>query len=152
MAVLTVAPYITLSGVLKQLPDWMSFPDAMPWPNAVGHTVLLFGLMGLHAWCYSLWQPAAPNRMLINEFVTRTWFVLFGLVLVGAQTEYGAIYLILAAPWGVASWCTHYLLLRRQERYDAATNTAVLGLFLLGLVLMALLCFRLEASDAAGTF
>src|SRR5688572_2962407 len=135
VAVMAVAPFVTLSGVLKQLPGAASSLAPMPWTHAVAHTALLALLVAAHAWCYALWQPHAPNRMLVNEFLTRMWFVLLGLALVGAHGDYGALYLIMAAPWAVASWCTHYLVLRRQGGYRAGGNVAMLGLFLLGLAL-----------------
>lgn len=149
VAVLAVAPFITLSGVLKQLPDYLTYPEAMPWGNAVAHTAILLGLLWAHAWCYARWQPHAPNRILVNEFLTRLWFVVFGLVAVGAIGDYGGLYLVMAAAWAVASWCTYYLVFRQQEAYRPGLNTAILGLFLLGLALIALICVKLGAADAA---
>lgn len=146
---LAVAPFATLAGVLKQLPDPWTAGAAMPWSHALGHTALLAVALGAHAACYALWQPHAPNRMLVNEFLTRGWFVLSGLALVGAHGGYGALFLVMAAPWAVASWCTHYLVLRREGVYRADSNAALLGLFLLGLALMALVCVRLEQADGA---
>jgi hypothetical protein len=49
----------------------------------------------------------------------------------------------MAAPWAVASWCTHFLALRSQGRYHVAANVGMLGLFLLGLALIGLLTVRL---------
>lgn len=148
VAVLATAPFVTLAGVLRQLPDGWSAPAAMPWTSAAGHAALLFALMGAHAWCYALWAPHAPNRMLVNEFLTRMWFVLFGLLAVGVHGDYGALFLLMAAPWAVASWCTHYLILRSQGGYRAGSNLALLGLFLLGLALMGLVCVKLAQGDA----
>jgi hypothetical protein len=100
--------------------------------------------MAAHAWCYALWTPHAPNRMLINEFLTRSWFVLFGLLLVSSQGDAGPLYLVMAAAWAVASWCTFYIVLRTQKVYRALENLAQLGLFLVGLALMALLGIRIS--------
>ena len=151
VAVLAVAPFITLSGVLRQLPDCLSYPWAMPWVNSVGHSTLLLGLMGAHAWCYARWQPHAPNRILVNEFLTRLWFVVFGLLAVGSIGTYGGLFLVMASAWAVASWCTYYLVFRQQEAYRPGVNTAILGLFLLGLALIALICVKLDAADAAAS-
>jgi hypothetical protein len=142
MAILAVVPFVVLAGVLKQLPDAVTGAPLQPWPHAAVHSIILLGLMVAHAACYRLWVPHAPNRMLVNEFLTRSWFVLFGLVLIGMHGDMGPIFLLLAAPWAVASWCTHYLILRRQRCYRVLENIAILGLFLLGLALMGLLCIR----------
>ena len=142
-AVLAVSPYVVLAGVLRQLPDLWSHPAPMPWSHAAGNTLLFLGLMAWHSWSYARWQPHAPNRMLVNEFLTRLWFVLFGLIAVGAVGPFGGVYLVMAAPWAVASWCTHYLVLRQHDRYDAPLNVGLLGLFLLGLALMGLVCLSL---------
>jgi hypothetical protein len=99
--------------------------------------------MAAHARCYSLWTPHAPNRMLVNEFLTRSWFVLFGLLVVAAHGDTGPLYLVMASAWGVAAWCTHYLVLRSQKGYRVLENLAQHGLFLLGLALMGLLSIRL---------
>lgn len=148
-AVLAAAPFITLSGVLKQLPDGGRLGVPMSWGSSLLHAGILLGLVAAHAWCYARWQPHAPNRILVNEFLTRLWFVLFGLLLVGAVSEYGGLFLVMAAAWAVASWCTHYLILRRQERYAPGANIAQLGLFLLGLALVGLICVRLAISDSS---
>jgi hypothetical protein len=150
VAVLAVAPFVTLAGVLRQLPGGTDSLAPMPWPHAAGHAALLLGLMAAHAWGYAQWQPHAPNRLLVNEFLTRMWFVLFGLILVGLHGDYGSLFFLLAAPWAVASWCTHYLVLRGQGAYSAGGNLAMLGLFLLGLALMALVCVKLTLGDADG--
>lgn len=149
VAVLATAPFVTLTGVLKQLPDAWAPSVSMSWPAAAGHAAVLATLMAAHAWGYALWTPHAPNRMLVNEFLTRMWFVLFGLLAVGMHGDYGALFLVMAAPWGVASWCTHYLVLRSQAGYRPGPNLAMLGLFLVGLALMALVCVKLTQGDLA---
>lgn len=149
VAVLAVAPFITMAGVLKQLPDAFNGGAPMPWTTAVAHTLVLLVLLGAHSWSYARWQPYAPNRILVNEFLTRLWFVLFGLLLVGLHGEYGGIYLVMAAAWAVASWCTHYLVLRQQDGYVAGVNLAMLGLYVLGLALMGLVCVNLGVADSA---
>lgn len=141
--VLALAPFAGLAAVLLQVPGTTHAPDPMPAWQAVVHAGALLALMAAHAWCYALWTPHAPNRMLVNEFLTRSWFVLFGLLLVSAQGDGGPIYLVMAAAWAVASWCTHYLVLRTQKGYRALDNLAQHGLFLLGLALMALLGIRI---------
>lgn len=149
VAVMAVAPFVTLAGVLRQLPSQASSLQPMPWTSAVLHGAALFLLVSAHAWGYARWQPHAPNRLLVNEFLTRAWFVLLGLLAVGVHGEYGALYLVMAAPWAVASWCTHYLVLRQQGRYGFGGNLAILGLFLLGLALIALVCVKLTVADAS---
>ena len=140
--ILAVVPYVVLAAVLHQLPDPLVAGSDQSWLHGAIHAAILLGLMTAHAASYALWVAHAPNRILVNEFLTRAWFVLFGLLLVGLVTETGAIFLVLAAPWAVASWCTHYLVLRRQGRYGTSDNVAILGLFLVGLALMGLLCVR----------
>jgi hypothetical protein len=132
-----LAPFLTLAGVLHQMPDR---PGAgpMPWSHAGLHAAILLGLLGLHAACYARWAEQAPNRMLVNEFLTRTWFVLFGLLVLGLQADTGGVYLAMAAGLAVASWCVHYIVLRSQGRYRALENLAQHGLFLLGLALSIL--------------
>ena len=139
---MVAACFVTLAGVLHAMP---AHPGAgpMPWWQAAGHAALLLALMAAHAFCYAAWTRHAPNRMLVNEFLTRSWFVLFGLLVVSAHGDTGPIYLVMAAGWAVASWCTHYLVLRAQKGYRAVENLAQLGLFLLGLALMGLLGIRL---------
>ena len=149
VAVLATGPFVTLAGVLRQVPDWLTHPAAMPWRNSIVHSLVLLGLVAAHAWCYALWQPHAPNRILVNEFLTRLWFALLGLLAVGGTTDYGGLFLVMAAAWAVASWCVHYLLLRKQGSYRVGANIAMLGLFLLGLALMALVCLELQAGDDA---
>jgi hypothetical protein len=83
--------------------------------------------------------------MLANEFLTRSWFVLFGLLVVSAHGDTGPLYLVMAAAWAVAAWCTHYLVLRMHRAYRPVEHLAQLGLFLVGLALMALLGIRLAA-------
>ena len=136
-----LAPFATLAGVLHQLPDR---PGAgpMPWSHAGLHTAVLLGLMGWHSWCYARWSEHAPNRMLVNEFLTRTWFVLFGLAAVGLQADTGGVYLALGAGLAVASWCVHYIVLRSQRRYHALENLAQHGLFLVATALSILVALR----------
>jgi hypothetical protein len=140
---LALAPFCGLAAVLLQVPGTVASAEPMPAWQAAAHTAVLFGLMAAHSWCYAAWTPHAPNRMLVNEFLTRSWFVLFGLLLVSAQGDAGPLYLVMAAAWAVASWCTHYLVLRTQKGYRALENLAQHGLFLLGLALMALLGIRI---------
>lgn len=136
-----IAPFATLVGVVHQLPA-LSGPGSMPWWQAVALSIVLLGLMAAHAVSYAKWTPHAPNRMLVNEFLTRSWFVIFGLLLVMGRGDTGPIYLVMAAAWAVASWCTHYLVLRSQKGYRSLENVAQHGLFLLGLALMALVAIR----------
>lgn len=137
-----IAPFAALGGVLRQVPVAPGLGPT-PWWQAAAQAALLLGLMAAHASCYALWTPHAPNRMLVNEFLTRSWFVLFGLLVVQHRGDTGPIYLVMAAAWGVASWCTHYLILRSQQGYRAPDNLAQMGLFLVGLALMALLAIRI---------
>jgi hypothetical protein len=139
---LSLAPFVALVAVLHHLPGGAG-DGGMPWTHAAGNTLLLLGLMAAHAWCHALWTPHAPNRMLVNEFLTRSWFVVFGLLIVAARGDTGPLYLVMGAAWAVASWCTYYLVLRSQKAYRPAENLAQLGLFLLGLSLMALLAIRI---------
>ncbi|MEA3136340.1 MAG: hypothetical protein QOC71_621, partial [Thermoplasmata archaeon] len=136
-----VTPFVLLAGLLHEVPGHEGTPG-MPWWSAAAHAALLFGLMAAHAKCYSLWTPHAPNRMLVNEFLTRSWFGLFGLVVVAAHGDTGPLYLVMASAWVVAAWCTHYLVLRSQKDYRALENLAQLGLFLVGLTLMGLVSIR----------
>jgi hypothetical protein len=142
--VLAVGPFIALAAVLHRLPDPHGGLNADAWPHAIVHTTILFGLMAAHAACYRRWSAASPNRMLVNEFLTRIWFVVFGLLLVGMAGDQAPIFAVMAAPWAVASWCTHYLLLRGQGSYVVATNLTVLGVFLLGLALMGLIAVTIS--------
>ena len=139
---MAVATFATLAGVLHQVPAHPG-GDPMPWWQALAHTVLLFGLMAAHAFCYAAWAPHAPNRILVNEFLTRSWFVLFGLLVVASHGDTGPIYLVMASAWAVAGWCTHYFVLRAQKAYRPVENLAQQGLFLLGLALMGLIGIRL---------
>ena len=140
---LAVAPFAALAGVLGAAPGGVGPMDAMPGWQAAAPAILLLGLMAAHARCYSLWTPHAPNRMLVNEFLTRAWFVLFGLLAVSARGDTGPIYLVMGAAWAVASWCTHYLVLRSQKGYRALENLALHGLFLVGLALMGVFSIRI---------
>lgn len=139
---MAVATFATLAAVLHQVP---SHPGAgpMPWWQAAAYAAALFALMAAHARCYALWAPVAPNRILVNEFLTRSWFVVFGLLVVSFHGDTGPIYLVMAAAWAVASWCTHYLVLRSQKGYRTLENLAQHGLFLVGLALMGLVAIRL---------
>ncbi len=137
-----MVPFVTLAGVLHQVPVTPEV-DLMPWWQAAGTTLLLLALMATHAVCYALWTTHAPNRMLVNEFLTRAWFVIFGLMAVFRHGDTGPIYLVMAAAWAVASWCTHYLVLRSQKSYRTLENLAQHGLFLVGLALMALVAIRI---------
>jgi hypothetical protein len=114
----------------------------MPWSHAGVHAAILLGLMGLHSFCYARWSEHAPNRMLVNEFLTRTWFVLFGLLVVGLNADTGGVYLALGSGLAVASWCVHYIVLRSQGRYRALENLAQQGLLLLGVALSILVALR----------
>lgn len=136
-----VVPFATLAGVLHQLPESPG-QGPMPWSRAALHAAVLFALLGLHAACYARWSPHAPNRMLVNEFLTRTWFVLFGLAVVGLNADTGGVYLALASGLAVASWCTHYIVLRSQKAYRALENLAQHGLFLVATALSILVALR----------
>lgn len=142
---MAVATFATLAGVLRQVP---AQPGAvgMPWWQAGGAAAVLFALMLPHASRYAAWAPHSPNRLLVNEFLLRSGFVLAGLLVVSAHGDTGPIYLVMAAAWAVASWCTHYLVLRSQGGYRATENLAQLGLFLVGLALMGLIGIRLAAA------
>lgn len=139
---MALATFAALAGVLHAIPSQPG-GGAMPWWQAAAGSALLFGLMAAHAHGYAAWTPHAPNRVLVNEFLTRAAFVLSGLLVVSAHGDTGPLYLVMAAAWAVASWCTHYLVLRAQKSYRPVENLAQLGLFLLGLALMALLGIRL---------
>jgi hypothetical protein len=115
----------------------------MAWPSAAAGAGLLLALMAAHAWSYARWTQVAPNRMLVNEFVARAWFVLFGLLAVGLHADTGPLFLLMASALAVASWCVHYLVLRRQGCYRILENIGLLGLFLLGLALIGLLSLRI---------
>lgn len=132
-----LAPFATLAGIVHGFPQRLG-GGPMAWPHAIANAALLLALLGWHSWCYARWSEAAPNRMLVNEFLTRTWFVLFGLAVVGVQADTGGVYLALAAGLAVASWCVHYLVLRSQGRYLALENLAQLGLFLVCIALSIL--------------
>jgi len=142
MALMAVLPYAVLAAVLKQLPDPASHGAPAPWGHAGFHAAVLLGLMAAHSWCYARWAVHSPNRMLVNEFVARAWFVLVGLLLVGAYGDAGPLFLTMAAPLAVASWCVHYLVLRRQGCYRVLENVGLLGLFLCGLALVGLICVK----------
>jgi hypothetical protein len=131
------APFATLAGVLRQMPEAPG-GGPMPWLHAALCSAVLLALLGWQSWCYARWSPAAPNRILVNEFLTRTWFVLFGLLVVGLGADTGGVYLALAAGLAVGSWCVHYLVLRSQGSYRALENLAQHGLFLLGVALSIL--------------
>jgi hypothetical protein len=132
-----LVPFATLAGVLHQMPGRPG-AGAMPWSQAGLDAAVFFALLALHSFCYERWSEHAPNRMLVNEFLTRTWFVLFGLLVLGLQADTGGVYLAMAAGLAVASWCLHYIVLRSQGRYRALENLAQLGLFLLGVALSIL--------------
>ena len=141
---MAAATFVTLAGVLHALPARPG-SGTMPWGPAAAGSALLLGLMAAHAFGYAAWTAHAPNRILVNEFLTRACFVLVGLLVVSAHGDTGPLYLVMAAAWAVASWCTHYLVLRAQQAYRPVENLAQLGLFLVGLALMALLGIRLAA-------
>ncbi len=136
-----VVPFATLAGILHQVPERAAEPP-MPWSHAAANAVLLLALLGWHSWCYERWSKAAPNRVLVNEFLARTWFVLFGLLAVGLNADTGGVYLALASGLAVAAWCTHYIILRAQGSYRALENLAQHGLFLVGIALSILVALR----------
>lgn len=143
---MAAATFATFAGVLHALPAHPGSEAPMPWWQAAGHAILLFGLMALHSFCSAAWTPHSPNRMLVNEFLVRAWLVLFGLLVVAAHGDTGPLYLVMAAAWAVAGWCTHYLVLRAQKGYRPVENLAQHGLFLVGLALMGLLGIRLAVA------
>src|SRR5687767_9735656 len=110
---LAVTAFATLAGVLHAFPASPG-AAAIPWWLAAAGSALLLGLMAAHAFGYAAWTPHAPNRVLVNEFLTRAGFVLLGLLVVSMHGDTGPLYLVMAAAWAVASWCTHYLVLRAQ--------------------------------------
>src|SRR5262249_44292290 len=130
-------PYAGLALVLKQVPDAASRPLPMPWSHAAGNALLLFGLMALHAACYAPWSPGAPRRIAATELLTRLWFAAFGLLVVAAHPlGHAASFLAAGLAWSGLSWLTHLAMTRRNGGYCALPNTALLGLFLLGLALL----------------
>ena len=139
---MALAPFVALAVALGKVPTSAGL-QPLPWWQAAAYAAALLGLMGIHAACYARWTPHAPNRMLVNEFLTRSWFVLSGLLVVSLRGDTGPIYLVMGSAWGVASWCTHYLVLRSQKEYRPLENLAQLGLFLFGLSLMGLLAVRI---------
>lgn len=140
---MAIAAFAAFAAILMRVPAGAGADESLPAWKAVANAALLLGLMAAHAWCYAAWTPHAPNRMLVNEFLTRSWFVLFGLLVVSAHGDTGPLYLVMAAAWAVASWCTHYLVLRAQKGYRPVENLAQHGLFLVGLALMGLMAIRL---------
>jgi hypothetical protein len=139
---MVAATFATLAAVLHAIPP---HPGAgpMPWWQAIAYTGLLLTLMAAQAFSYAAWTPHSPNRILVNEFLTRSWFGLFGLLVVSAHGDTGPLYLVMASGWAVAAWCTHYLVLRLHGAYRPVENLAQLGLFLVGLALMGLMAIRL---------
>ncbi|MEK6976154.1 MAG: hypothetical protein AABY18_07415 [Candidatus Thermoplasmatota archaeon] len=117
---LAVAPYAALAIVLHGLP--------LSWPAAIGNAALLLGLMAAHAWCYSLWQPHAPDRILANELLTRLWFATDVVLLVGLL-DGALVVAALAFPLAVSSWLVHRRLVVRG--YRVAENLLHLGIVLL---------------------
>jgi hypothetical protein len=132
-------PYAGLAVVLKQVPDAATSFQPMPWSHAAGHALVLLGLMSAHAACYRRWSVGAPRRIAANELLARLWFVAFGFLVVAAHPfGRGGLFLLGALAWALLSWLTHLALARRDGRYRALPNVALLGLFLLGLALLAL--------------
>lgn len=138
----TLAPFVTLAAVLRQLPALADAATPAGWAPAAAVSAGLFVLAAASSFGHERWATHSPNRILVNEFVARTFFVVAGFAVVAGR-DTAPLYLLMGAAWGVASWCTHYLFLRRQGTYRALENLAQLGLFLLGLALMALVSVRL---------
>lgn len=143
MAVMAILPFGVLAAVLRQLPMWYNGLAPQGWAWGAANAAVLLALMAWHAASYARWAETSPNRMLVNEFLTRAWLGLFGLVGVGLVGDTGAMYLLMAASWGVASWCVHYLVLRGQGCYRALENLGMLGVYLVGLALIALMQVRI---------
>lgn len=115
-------PFAALAGILQA---WV------PRGQAGGHAALLFGLMVAHALCYARWQPHAPRRILVNEWLARLWFVVYATLLVQARSDVGAMMLGLGTAWASCTAILHARLVRRG--YRSAENVLQLGVFLLGL-------------------
>jgi hypothetical protein len=138
---LAAAPFLALALVLRHLP---AAPGAgpMPWAQAAGWAAALAAALGWNAALCARWSEHAPNRILANEFLARSWFALLGLWVVGLNADTGGIYLAIASGLAVASWCTHYLILRAQGRYLALENLAQHGLYLVAIALAILVALR----------
>jgi len=68
----------------------------------------------------------------------RLAFADFGLLVVGVHGGRWASYLVAALAWTGVTFALHLLAVRAQHRYDAATNLALLGIFLLGMTYIGL--------------
>lgn len=115
-------PFAALAALLQA---WVSTR------HAIGHAALLLVLMVAHALCYARWQPRAPRRILVNEWLARAWFVVYAALLVQARSDAGIVMLGLGATWAGVSGVVHTVLVR--SGYRAAENVLQLGVFLLGL-------------------
>ena len=122
-------PYVALAVLLQRLLG--------SWPQATGNTALLAVAMTAHAKCYSLWQPGAPRRILLNEGLTRLWFAAYA-VLVASWLGLDEGFVAAAGlAWAAFTWMLHRSLVRRGYAVDE--NVAMLGVFLAGLAEVLLL-------------
>ena len=120
-----MAAPLPFAGLAAILQAWV------PRGQAMGHAALLLVLMVAHALCYARWQPRAPRRILVNEWLARLWFVVYAALLVQSRSEAGNVMLALGAAWAVLSGAAHTVLVQRG--YRAGENVAQLGIFLFGL-------------------
>lgn len=137
-----VVPFALLVPVLRQVPLPPAGATPLPWSHAILHSGVLLLLMAAHAWCYRRWQLAAPRRILLNEFLTRLWFATFAVLIVQGHAENGWALSFVAVPWAALTWEVHRQEVRSRG-YDVAWNVTNLGLFLVGLWLMAMMALRL---------
>jgi hypothetical protein len=136
---LAAAPFAGLAVVLKQVPDAATSFQPMPWSHAAAHALVLFGLVALHAHFCAKWSPAAPGRIATNELLVRLLLMTFGFLIVAAHPHgQGGLFLLGGLLWAALSWLTHRSLAWRQGGYHTLPNVALLGLFMLGLALLAL--------------
>jgi hypothetical protein len=136
---LAAAPFVGLAIVLKQVPDAATSFQPMPWSHAAAYALVLLGLVALHAHFCAKWSPAAPRRIATNELLVRLLLVTFGLLIVAAHPHgQGGLFLLGGLLWAALSWLTHRSLAWKEGGYRALPNVALLGLFMLGLALLAL--------------
>ena len=108
--------------------------EHLAWGFALANAALLAAAMLAHAFCYRLWHPFAPGRILANELLARLWFAVYAALVAGWLGLAWQGVAAFGAAWAAATWLAHARLVRHGG-YRVAENLALLGTFLLGLAL-----------------
>jgi hypothetical protein len=133
-----IVPFAALAAVVARFPFK---GDMLPWWQGALHAAALLGLVAAHATCYERWHPRAPTRILVNEFLARMWFLLYALLVVDHLGGRAGWYVAMGAPWAVLTWLVHRDQVAKRG-YQWAEAVAILGLFLAGLAIVALLTLQ----------